>query len=58
MAILTAEQKTKYLDGGAGACPFCGDSDISGGQIQIEGAEACKAPDSVRYFRIHRGPRR
>jgi len=40
MAILTVEQKAKYLEGGAGACPFCGDTDISGGQIQIEGAEA------------------
>jgi hypothetical protein len=39
MAILTAEQKAKYLDGGAGACPFCGDTDISGDGIQIEGTE-------------------
>jgi formate dehydrogenase maturation protein FdhE len=40
MAILTAAQKQLYLDGESGHCPFCNDSDISGGQIQIEGAEA------------------
>ena len=40
MAILTKEQKEKYLASGGGACPFCGDSDISGDSVEIEATEA------------------
>lgn len=40
MAILTAEQKTKYLESQGAQCPFCGDSDISGGSINIESGQA------------------
>jgi len=40
VAILTKEQKEKYLASGGGACPFCGDSDISGDSVEIEATEA------------------
>jgi transcription elongation factor Elf1 len=40
MAILTKEQKEKYLASGGGVCPFCGAADISGGSIDIEATEA------------------
>ena len=40
MAILTKEQKEKYIAGGAVLCPFCGDPDISGGSVDIEAAQA------------------
>jgi transposase-like protein len=38
MSILTEEQKKKYLEeNGANLCPFCKSTDISGGQIEIDG---------------------
>jgi hypothetical protein len=39
MAILTKEQKVKYLADGAGACPFCGCANIIGEGVEISGME-------------------
>lgn len=40
MAILTPEQKEKYLNENAAICPFCNSSDISGGSVNIESMTA------------------
>jgi formate dehydrogenase maturation protein FdhE len=40
MAILTAEQKKKYLAAGAQLCPFCESENISGDTFDAEGTEA------------------
>jgi transcription elongation factor Elf1 len=40
MAILTKEQKEKYLKNGTNLCPFCESSDIVGGSVEIDGAVA------------------
>jgi len=40
MAILTAEQKQKYMESRGSICPFCGSTDISGGSVNIEAAQA------------------
>jgi transcription elongation factor Elf1 len=39
MAILTKEQKDKYLASAATICPFCGEPDISGDSIEVESME-------------------
>lgn len=48
---LTEDQKQNYLKGDSGKCPYCGDSDITGGFVEISGNQAwqecgCSACDA------------
>jgi hypothetical protein len=45
MAILTKEQKDKYLAEGAQACPICGSADISGQSFESEATEVWQNVD-------------